>query len=114
MKLELKERLELFDETSSLKDIQTYIKDMTKERNFNGGTIENKMMLLVEEVGELAKAIRIDIKDGVDSSKIYDTSVEEELADVFIYLLDIANRHHIDLLTALQNKERRNCKREWK
>jgi NTP pyrophosphatase (non-canonical NTP hydrolase) len=40
--------------------------------------------------------------------------VEEELADIIIYLSSIANRYNINLETAFRNKEEINKKREWK
>lgn len=54
--MELKEKLELLNEKSSVTEIQKYIKDMKKARKFDGVTIEREMMLFVEEIGELAKA----------------------------------------------------------
>ena len=56
--MELKEKLGLLNEQSSVMQIQEYIKDMKKDRKFDGVTIEREMMLFLEELGELAKAIR--------------------------------------------------------
>jgi len=39
--------------------------------------------------------------------------LEDELADVFIYLLDLANIYEVDLFTALKAKEQKNSKRIW-
>lgn len=112
--MELKEKLELLNEKSSVAEIQKYIKDMKKARKFDGVTIEREMMLFVEEIGELAKAIRKSTKGCLDISKKYDTSVEEELADCFIYLLNIANMNNVDIFKAFKEKERKNCDRVWK
>ena len=90
--MELKEKLELLNEKSSIAEIQKYIKDMKKARKFDEITIEREMMLFLEELGELAKAIRKNTNGRLDISKEYNDSVEEELADCFIYLLSIANR----------------------
>ena len=60
--MQLKEELELLNENSTIADIQKYIKDMKKTRKFDGVTIEREMMLFIEEIGELAKAIRKNTK----------------------------------------------------
>lgn len=112
--MELKEKLELLNEKSSVADIQKYIKEMKKARNFDGITIEREMMLFLEELGELAKAIRKSTKGYLDIAKEYDINVEEELADCFIYLLSIANMNNVDIFKAFKNKEIMNCDRVWK
>ena len=43
---------------SSINEIQSYIKEIMKMRGFNKEKSSDKILLLVEEVGELAKAIR--------------------------------------------------------
>ena len=50
------------DEKNSLQEVQNYIKEVIKIRGFSEQEIEKTMLLLIEEVGELAKAIR---KNGV-------------------------------------------------
>ena len=112
--MELKEKLELLNEKSSVAEIQKYIKDMKKARKFDGVTIEREMMLFLEELGELAKAIRKNTKGRLDITKEYNDSVEEELADCFIYLLSIANMNNVDIFKAFKEKEIRNCDRIWK
>lgn len=67
----------------------------------------------MEEVGELALAIRKQSGGRLDKAKNYDTSVEEELADVFIYVLSLANISGVDLFKALKEKEARNFDRQW-
>lgn len=112
--MELKEELELLNEESSVAEIQKYIKVMKKARKFDGVTIEREMMLFLEELGELAKAIRKKTKGHLDITKEYKANVEEELADCFIYLLSIANMNDVDMFKAFKDKERINCNRVWK
>ncbi len=74
------------------------------------------MLLLLEEVGELAKSIRKDATNmSIDNNKInhYDT-IESEVADVFIVLNSVCNKLNIDLYKAIKNKEKENIKRIWK
>ncbi|MBI5913383.1 pyrophosphohydrolase [Candidatus Azambacteria bacterium] len=94
-------------------DIQEYVKELEKERGFSGDPILQKCLLLGEEIGELFKAIRKSEKLKIDQKSTL-TSVEEELADIIIYLSSIANRYNIDLETAFRNKEEVNKKRVWK
>jgi len=91
-----------------------YIKDMKKDRKFDGVTIEREMMLFLEELGELAKAIRKNTNGHLDIAKEYNDNVEEELADCFIYLLSIANMNNVDIFKAFKDKETKNCDRVWK
>ena len=98
----------------TLKELQDYVHDMTELRGFERETIEHAMLLLVEEVGELAKATRNLL--GIRSSRKRDLrkNVREELADCLIYLLDIANLANVDLENAVREKERRNSRRKWR
>lgn len=112
-------QLELWNnlnEKSTLQEVQQYIKSVIEMRGFANQEIEKTMLLLLEEVGELAKSIRKDATNmGIDKSKInhYD-SIESEVADVFIVLSSVCNKLNIDLYNALKNKERENIDREWK
>ena len=46
------------NEKNILQEVQQYIKDVIKIRGFSNCEIEKTMLLLLEEVGELAKSIR--------------------------------------------------------
>ena len=98
------------------KEVQQYIKNVIKIRGFSNQEIEKTMLLLLEEVGELAKSIRKDATDmGIDKNKAnhYDT-IESEVADVFIVLCSVCNKLDIDLYKALKTKEKENIMRTWK
>lgn len=100
-------------ENPTLKDFQQYIRDMIKERGFEGESISELFMMLSEEVGEMAKAVRKHAKIKIDSNS-HKPELEHEIADVFIYLLDICNYFDIDLEKAFRDKEEINKKRVWK
>jgi len=55
---DLLKRLELMNEGTTVKELQKYINDMIDIRGFDDETAQDTMLLLTEEVGELAKAIR--------------------------------------------------------
>lgn len=106
---------EKLNESNTLKEVQAYIRDVIEIRGFDKQTPEQTMLMMTEEVGELAKAIRKDKTNlSVDSLKIknYD-SIESEVADVFIVLTTICNKFNIDLFKALKDKEKENINRKW-
>lgn len=73
------------------------------------------MLLLTEEVGELAKAIRknnTNIKIDENKKYNYDT-VESEVSDVFYVLSCVCNKLNIDIYSSLKQKEIENVKRKW-
>ena len=109
------ELLKKLSDKSSINEIQSYIKEVMEIRGFNKEKSSDKILLLVEEVGELAKAIRKNEKKlGIDKTKEYNySSIESEIADVFIVLLSICDILNIDLLKAFLNKEEENIKRIW-
>ena len=97
---------------ATLSNLQIYVDELEKERGFNKETILQKCLLLGEEVGELFKAIRKTEKIGIDNnSQVF--NIEEELADILIYLCAIANRCNIDMEQAFRAKEEVNKKRKW-
>ncbi len=96
-----------------LSDFQNYITEMEKERGFAHQTTIEKCLLLGEEVGELFKAVRKSEGMSVEVNSTI-SELEEELADVFIYLCEIANRNNVDLENAFRVKEKKNKKRTWK
>lgn len=107
--------LEKLSPQASLGTLQQYIHDVVVERGFADESARDILLLMIEEVGELAKSIRKYSGIKVDAAKAEKYSlIEEELADVFIYLLDLANTLKIDLFTAFRTKEQENNQRSWK
>lgn len=110
----LKQQLQKMDEKTTLKDLQKYVNEMIEIRGFSNETPQDVMLLLTEEIGELAKEVRKTTHIKMDVSKSRTLDVEGEIADVFMYLLSMCRVMNIDLLEAFKDKEERNCKREWK
>jgi NTP pyrophosphatase (non-canonical NTP hydrolase) len=98
----------------TLDDIQVYMKKMAEIRGFSQETAPQTMLVLLEEVGELAKAIRKNSGIKIDHTRIhnYDT-VANEMADVCICLFMLANTCNINLFNALFEKELINSQRTW-
>lgn len=97
----------------TLKDIQEYVIELEKERGFSEQTVLQKCLMLGEEVGELFKAIRKQQNIKIDSNSKFGT-IDEELADILIFICSIANRNEIDLEKAFRDKEEINKTRIWK
>lgn len=100
------------EDIDSLQQIQEYIWEKNKERGFSNELPERKLLMLMEESGELAKAIRKTIGMGFSKNTVT-TDVREELADVQIILLGLASTLDIDMLEAVREKELKNCSRSW-
>jgi NTP pyrophosphatase (non-canonical NTP hydrolase) len=98
--------------TVTLNAIQRYVAEMEQERGFADGSVLDQCLHLGEEVGELFKAVRKTEHLPIGSTDIVGT-VDEELADVLIFLCAIANRYGIDLADALRRKEQHNEHRIW-
>lgn len=102
MSVEMYSQLDLWNklnEGNTLQEVQQYIKEVIEIRGFSNQEIEKTMLLLLEEVGELAKSIRKNATNmGIDNNKAnhYDT-IESEVADVFIVLCSVCNKLDIDL-----------------
>ncbi|OHA64598.1 MAG: hypothetical protein A2667_00090 [Candidatus Wildermuthbacteria bacterium RIFCSPHIGHO2_01_FULL_47_27] len=112
--LESRSSLESINERSSVVALQHYIHDMVVRRGFDKESPRDVLLLMVEEIGELAKAVRkyLGLKSDEERKERYPT-LEGELADVFIYLLDLANLLNTSLFHALHEKEQENEKRSW-
>ncbi len=96
----------------TLRDFQEYVKKLEDERGFTQQNAIEKCLLLGEEIGELFKAVRKTVRLKTDV-KANVGSIDEELADIMIYLCAIANRFDIDLEQAFRKKEEHNKKRTW-
>lgn len=102
-------------EKPTLKDLQDYIKQIADKRGWNKNNHLEIFLLLSEEIGELAKAVRNKI--GLYSEKTDKSNNEElelEFADVLNYLFDLANCFNINLEDAFRKKDKINEKRIWK
>ena len=97
----------------TLPALQAYVAAVCVERGWTKDSPAEKFTLFIEEVGELAKAIRKRSGLYAEAAKAGDWSVEEEFADVLSYLLDLANCFDVDLEAAFRAKERINESRTW-
>lgn len=111
---ELRQELNKLSKKSSVEELQKYIKDMFEVRGFRNSLLE-RMCLLTEEMGELAKEVRkTDNNLMIDINKNYNSNLENEITDVFICLMGMCELLDMDIVQGLKNKEEINFKREWK
>jgi NTP pyrophosphatase (non-canonical NTP hydrolase) len=101
-------------EYPTLRDLQQYLTVVCQERGWTKDSPSEKFMLFVEEVGELAKAMRKTAGLYDEDAKRQNVSLDEEFADVLSYLLDLANCFSVDLEAAFRAKEQINQSRTWK
>jgi len=97
----------------TLPALQRYMDEVCKERGWTQDSYAEKFLLFTEEVGELAKAIRKTQGLYQEKARQKNLALEEELADVLSYLLDLANCFQVDLETAFREKEQVNASRTW-
>lgn len=103
-------------ETDSLRKVQQYIKAVNTVRGFEEQPIEERMLLLTEEIGELAKSIRknaTNMSTDINKQYSYD-SIESEVSDCLYVLASVCNKLDIDMFKCLKEKEKENIHRVWK
>ena len=93
----------------TIKEIQKYLKDKyIKAKPTEINNTQRYFYKLIEEVGELAEVIRKNKRMKNDEIK---GTVEEEISDVFYYIIMIANTYNIDLERCFKLKEKLNSER---
>lgn len=97
----------------TLQDVQSYINEVVKHRGFDKQTVDHEFRMLVEEVGELAKALRKH-NGGPVAEDSEDFKVRHECADVLWMLACVCNRLGVNLEEALREKEEHNKTRTWR
>lgn len=113
-KEKLLEEFKKLNNKSSVRDLQEYTKNMIKTRGFDNETPQDILLLLTEEVGELAKEIRKSTHIKLDSNQSRTQNLDKEIADVFNYILALCVATDVDLFEAFKGKEEINFNREWK
>ena len=87
-------------EKGSLEKVQDNRSEAEKKENS-----QRLVLKLIEEFGELAENIRKNLRYKGDNIK---GTIEEELFDIFYYIIAIANDYHIDLEEVFHIKDKIN------
>lgn len=96
-----------------LGSINQDIKQFVSDRDWDQfHSVKNLVMALTVEAGELQEIFQWMSED--KSNKVAEdpethSKVSDELADVFVYLLRVANKTGVDLETAVKNKMKKNA-----
>lgn len=119
---------ERFSDAYSIEGLQNELSDFAAERDWEKfHTVKNLILALVGEVGELAELVQWKTDSEIEQEfkrspeeKLLDTIVEkvslssrleEEMADVFIYLLRISSIAKINLIASAKAKMEQNASR---
>ncbi len=76
-------------------EFQKMISEIYRKRDEERG-VERTMLWIVEEVGELAEAVRKGCESEEDMDRLRD-EIGEEIADVFAWLVSLANLCGVDV-----------------
>ena len=95
-----------------IKAVQHNLREFYKERDWaQFHDPKNLIMALVGEVGELSEIFQwltSEQSQKIMSSAKDSVRVEEEMADVFVYLISLADKLDIDLIAAAEKKIEKN------
>lgn len=99
-------------ENPTINDLQKFVAAQCEERGWTDRTDVERLMMLAEEVGEVAKEIRKatgrhGYKPGTKDA------LGEELVDVLNFVIDIANANNINLEQAFRAKWHAVATRKW-
>lgn len=96
-------------ESPTLADFQRHIRETVEENHWTKDPNEI-FVLFTEEVGELARELRKKWAYGKDGVSV---SAGSEIADIFMYLVDLANHFDVDLESSVREKLEENKGRTW-
>lgn len=94
-----------FSEHASLEELRRRAQAFAEERDWEQfHSVRNLLLALISETGELAEVVRWsgDAEDPIGPDKRQ--AWEDEIGDVFILLVRLADRSGVDLTTAFERK----------
>lgn len=102
--------MRVVEAVEGLAKLQRYYQGVSEERGWSAEKPQDTILMLIEELGELAREIRVSA--GLARHHAHARhEVEDELADVQLYLVHLADGLGVDLANAVIRKERRNARR---
>ncbi|MHB8688970.1 MAG: MazG nucleotide pyrophosphohydrolase domain-containing protein [Candidatus Dormibacteraceae bacterium] len=108
--IELAVTSSIADPGRPLRALQVYYAAIAERRGYANESAQDTMLLLTEELGELARAVRKNV--GLVREGGYGhEDVGEEIADVQLYLVHLANILGADIAKSVTDKERINDQR---
>lgn len=110
--IEVQEEILRLPANPTMADFQAYVIELKKLRAFNTRP-DHAYILMTKECGELAAAMRTTWLDPSVVEENTRTEIGLEIADILIYLLDVANQYGISVEEAFRAKEEANKRRSW-
>lgn len=98
----------------SLDDLRHSVAEFAQERDWEQFHIPRSLLLaLIAEVGELAELVQWAPDEALDERWIEDhkSRLSEEMADILVYLVRLADVLNVDLLEAASSKIRQNSEK---
>lgn len=97
----------------SLTQLQKHLDETCKEKGWDKNSITEVFLLFSEEIGELAKEIRLETGFKGEARQGNPGDLRHEFADVLNYFMELANRFNVDLTEAYFEKNKINADRTW-
>lgn len=94
----------------ALRRLQLYYDSVAQRRGWSGESARDTLLLLTEELGELARSVR-KLEGLARHQPDMQQNVGQELADMQLYLVHLANGLGLDLAGVVTAKERVNAER---
>ncbi|MNC17168.1 MazG nucleotide pyrophosphohydrolase domain protein [compost metagenome] len=91
-------------------EFQQYVREFSEVKGFDTSTIEQRMLYLMTEVGELAKEV-LSVSFHPDAER--KANLGHEMYDVVWNIFDLANKLDIDLEKAFNEKKVISDLRNW-
>lgn len=106
------EKLQL--KTGTIKHLQEHIAEKIKERGFEDETLQERLLLLTEEMGELVKACRKIMGMNVDQHREILNKAGEEVADIINMVFAVGIKLELDVEKEFLEKNEEIDKRAYK
>lgn len=90
-------------------DLQQWVADDWRQRSKHQPTVELQLLYIMEELGEVAEAIRK--QDGKKDRKQLEVDLGSEMADLVISIMTLANHFEVNLEQEVQKFQERITKR---
>ncbi|AZN38281.1 MazG nucleotide pyrophosphohydrolase domain-containing protein [Paenibacillus albus] len=94
----------------NISELQQYVRDFSEAKGFDKSTIEQRMLYLMTELGELSKEV---LSVSFHPDREQSENLGHEMFDIVWNVMDLANKLDIDLNQAFQAKMAINDKRSW-
>lgn len=98
----------------TIKNLQNYIAEKLEARGFQDETLHERLLLLVEEIGELVNACRKISGMNVDVKRKTKTDVGEEITDCINMIFAVGIELGLDIEKEFRKKEAVVDKRKYK